>query len=191
MKTKLLLSLALLTNYSGVLAQSSVTVRYADRTLDSNNQKVEVTALSARTRLTQQIDGDITTLQLRNTDSNSIVVRTEVGLLTSYALSSFATATIRGAVGMRNVSGKQNNAYYSVEPGVNVKLPFNGFTARIAYRYRDSFDDVADRSDMMRYALSYDLTKKDRLTLGYDVLTGTANGSNDFTQTVFSYTRSF
>jgi hypothetical protein len=188
MKLKFLVASALLASSSVVLAQSSVTIGYADRTLDSNGQKVAVTGLSAKTRLFNQIDGDIGINQSRNTVSNSITDRTEVGLSTGYEVTSFAKATIRGAVGMKNVSGKQGVEYYSIEPGINVKLPVDGFTARVAYRYRDSFDvNDADRSNTMRYALSYDLTKKDRLTLGYEVLKG--DGANK--QTVFSYTRSF
>ncbi len=188
MKLKFLVATALLASSSVVLAQSSMTIAYADRKLDSNGQEVAVTRLSAKTRLFNQVDGDIGINQSRNTFSNSITGRTEVGLSTGYELTSFAKATIRGAVGVKNVSGKEGVEYYSIEPGINIKLPIDGFNARVAYRYRDSFDDNdADRSNTMRYSLSYDLTKKDSVSLGYDVLTG--DGAHK--QTVVSYTRRF
>lgn len=188
MKFKFLVASALLVSSSIALAQSSVTIGYADRKLDSNGQKVAVTAISAKTRLFSEVDGDIGINQSRNTVTNSITDRTEIGLSSGYEVTSFAKATLRGAVGMKNVSGKQGVEYYSIEPGINIKLPVDGFSARVAYRYRDAFDvSDADRSNTMRYSISYDLTKKDRLTLGYEVLTG--DGANK--QTALSYTRSF
>ncbi len=187
MKLKFLVASAVLVS-SSVFAQSSFTVSYADRTLDSNNQHVAVTGLSVRTKLFSQVDGDIGFNQSRNTVSNAITDRTEAGLSTGYDLTSSIRATIRGAVGMKNVSGKQGVEYYAVEPGINVKLPVDGVSARVAYRYRNAFDESQlDRSNTMRYSLSYALTKKDSVSLGYEVLTG--DGANK--QTVVSYTRRF
>ena len=87
---------------------------------------------------------------------------------------------------MKAQSGSQDFSYYSVEPGVNAK--FGAVTARVAYRYRDAFDtDNADRSNTMRYSVGYNVTKTDKVTLGWDNVSG--DGANK--TTTFAYTRSF
>jgi len=188
MKLKLLVASALFACSSVVLAQSSVTVSYADRTVDSNGQGVGITRLSAKTKLFSNIDGDIGINQAINSVTNAVNSRKEVGLSTGIAITDFAKATIRVAAGTKNVSGKETVGFYSIEPGINFKLPVDGFSARIAYRYRNAFDvSDLDRSDTMRYALNYDLSKVDKISVGYDVL----SGDGAYKQTVFSYTRSF
>jgi hypothetical protein len=188
MKLKLLVASTLLACSSVALAQSSVTVSYADRTVDSNGQGVGITRLSAKTKLFSNIDGDIGINQAINSVTNSVTSRKEIGLSTGFEITSFAKATIRGATGIKSASGKAGVDFYSIEPGINVKLPIDGFSARVAYRYRNSYDvSDLDRSDTMRYAVNYDLSKVDKISVGYDVLSG--NGA--YKQTVFSYTRSF
>lgn len=188
MKLKLLVASAIFACSSVVLAQSSVTLSYADRTVDSNGQGVDVTRLSAKTKLFSNIDGDVGINQAVNRVTNSVTSRKEVGLSTGIGITDFAKATIRVAGGIKSASGKDGVEYYSIEPGINFKLPVDGFSARVAYRYRNAFDvSDNDRSDTMRYALNYDLSKVDKISVGYDVLTG--DGAHK--QTVFSYTRSF
>jgi hypothetical protein len=189
MKIKLLSAVVLLAVSSMGFAQTSATLALQDRKLDSNGQSVSVTQLSVRTRLISQLDGDIGINQAKNDTTNSITDRREFGLSSGYDVTNFAKVTLRGATGIKNVSGKQGIYYYSIEPGVNIKTPLDGLTARVAYRYRDSYNSVnLDKLETMRYALSYDLTKKDRITLQYD---NAFAGNSTYKQTGIAYTRSF
>jgi hypothetical protein len=189
MKFKLVTAVVLLAVSSTGFAQTSATLAIQDRKLDSNGQSVSVTQLSVRTRLISQLDGDIGINQAKNDTTNSITDRREFGLSSGYDVKNFAKVTLRGATGIKNVSGKAGIYYYSVEPGLNIKTPIDGLTARVAYRYRDSYNSAnLDKLETMRYALSYDLTKKDRITLQYD---NAFAGNSTYKQTGIAYTRSF
>lgn len=169
-------------------AQSSMTLSYANRTMDNNSSKVSVTGLSVRTKVADNLFADFGFNQSRAESSDSLTNRTEVGLSSSKKLNDTITASFRGGLGMKNSSGKQGVEYYSLEPAVGFKLPIDKVSARVAYRYRNAFDESKlDRSHTMRYSLNYDLTKKDRVSLGYEELRG--DGANK--QTVISYTRAF
>jgi hypothetical protein len=189
MKLKLLVASALLASSSVVLAQTSATISLQDRTLDSNKQTVSVTQLQVRTRLIDNLDGDVSMNEAKNNTTNSVTLRKELGLVTGYNLTDFAKVTLRAATGIKDVSGKEGIYYYSVEPGLNIKTPVDGLTARVAYRYRNAYDTAnLDELQTMRYALSYDLTKKDRITLQYD---NAFSGTTTYKQTGIAYTRSF
>lgn len=188
MKLKLLVA-ALALSSSSVFAQSSVTLGYGVQDAVPTNVQSHVTSISAKTNLISGLDGDIGMTQTAADVSNKLTVRTEAGLSSGYEVTSFAKATIRGAVGMKAVSGSEAFSYYSVEPGLNVKTPVDGLTARVAYRFRTAFDSTAnaDTSNTMRYQIGYALTSKDRVTVGYDTLRG--DGANN--QTYLQYTRNF
>jgi hypothetical protein len=190
MKLKLVTAAVLLAVSSAGFAQTSAALALQDRKLDSNGQSVSVTQLSVRTRLISQIDGDIGINQAKNDTTNSITVRKELGLSSGYEVTDFAKVTLRAATGIKDVSGKEGIYYYSVEPGLNLKTPVDGLTARVAYRYRNAYDNAnLDELETMRYALSYDLTKKDRITLQYD--NAFSGNSPTYKQTGIAYTRSF
>jgi hypothetical protein len=189
MKLKLVTAAVLLAVSSVGFAQTSATLALQDRKLDSNGQSVSVTQLNIRTKLFSDIDGDIGINQAKNDTTNSITDRRELGLSSGYDVTNFAKVTLRGATGIKNVSGKAGIYYYSIEPGLNIKTPIDGLTARVAYRYRDAYDAVnKDNLETMRYGLSYNLTKKDRITLQYD---NAFSGASTYKQTGISYTRSF
>jgi hypothetical protein len=119
--------------------------------------------------------------------ANTITNRYEAGLTGKYDLTSIVTTDLRVATGIKQKSGSNDFTYYSVEPGVNTK--FGDITARVAYRYRDAYqgDVNADQSRTMRYAVGYNVTAKDKVTLGYDRLRG--DGAQN--TTYVAYTRSF
>ena len=189
MKIKLLSAAVLLAVSSVGFAQTSATITLQDRKLDSNGQSVSVTQLSVRTKLFSDVDGDAGINVAKNDTTNSITTRRELGLSSGYDVTDFAKVTLRSATGIKDVSGKKGIYYYSVEPGLNLKTPVDGLTARVAYRYRDSYDTAdLDKLQTMRYGLSYNLTKKDRITLQYD---NAFSGTTTYKQTGISYTRSF
>ena len=190
MKLKLVTAAVLLAVSSIGFAQTSATLALQDRKLDSNGQTVSVTQLTVKTRLFSEVDGDIGINQAKNDTTNSITDRREIGLSSGYEVTNFAKVTLRAATGIKDVSGKEGIYYYSVEPGVNIKTPLDGLTARVAYRYRNAYDSAnLDELQTMRYALSYDLTKKDRITLQYD--NAFSGNSPTYKQTGIAYTRSF
>ena len=189
MKLRLLVaSLALAS--SSVFAQSSMTAVYGVQDAVPSNVQSHITNLVVRTTVIPKrlvVDGGIYTTT--GDVSRAITNRYEIGATTGYDLNQTFRADLRLATGMKAVSTKQDFAYYSVEPGINARV--GDFTARVAYRHRNAYDSAPannnDTSNTMRYAVGYHLTKKDRITLGYDVLRG--DGANN--STTIAYTRSF
>ena len=169
-------------------AQSSVTAVYGVQDAVPSNTQSHITNFVARTTVVKNVlvvDGGIYTT---NADvARTITNRYELGASGGYTLTDMFRGDVRVATGIKSVSAKQDFAYYSVEPGINAKL--GDFTARVAYRFRTAYDSTsnADTSNTMRYALGYNLTKQDRVTVGYDRLRG--DGANN--STTVAYTRSF
>ena len=184
---KILLTTALALITTASMAQTSVTIGGAAVTSDVNDQQTTRTSIGIRTQLAKGFTGDVAVINSRNNDTKATSVRQEVGLTALAFETGVVSANIRAAVGARSVSGANLVEYYSVEPGVNLKVT-QALTARVAYRYRDAFSaSESDRSDTMRYGVSYAVTKKDSIGFGYDVVRkdGAEKAYN------FSYTRSF
>ena len=188
MKLKMLVAALMVAGSSIASAQSSVTAVYGVQDAVPSNVQSHITNFVARTTAIKNVlvvDGGIytTTADVARTVTN----RYELGASTGYNLNDTFRGDVRVATGMKSVSSKQDFGYYSVEPGINAKL--GDFTARVAYRFRTAYDSTAnaDTSNTMRYALGYNLTKQDRVTVGYDTLRG--DGANN--STTVAYTRSF
>jgi hypothetical protein len=186
MKMKIAL-LATMFAFAGVAsAQSSVTATYGVQDLVPNTAQNHIINFVAKTTINSNfaVDAGIqtTTADVANTVTN----RYEAGLTAGASFGSL-TPDVRLAVGQKQKSGVESFSYYSVEPGVNMALPA-GFSARVAYRYRDAFNDKnADQSRTARVSLGYALTKADKVSVGYDRLRG--DGANN--TTYVAYTRSF
>ena len=187
MKKILVTTLLALATTTSAMAQTSVTLGGAVAEADSNGQETVRTSITVRTALGKGFAGDVAVINSRNNTTRATSVRQEVGVTAVGFETSVLTANVRTAVGVKSVSGADRVEYYSLEPGVNFKVTPD-LTARVAYRYRDAFSSAdADRSDTMRYGLSYALTKKDTIGVVYDVVRkdGAEKAYN------FSYTRSF
>ena len=188
MKLKLIAA-ALLAASSMAFADTSATVTYGRQENDSSKAMSDVYKLDVKTSLTKQIDGDVSILNTATDSANTVSSRYEAGVTGKMGLigDNFITGYARGAVGER-ITGGNNFAYYSVEPGVIVKTPVEGLTAKLGYRFRTAFaSDKSDTTNSIRYSLGYAITKKDSISLGYDDV----NGDNAFNRTYVSYTRSF
>ena len=186
MKIKMTL-LATLLAFAGVAsAQSSVTATYGVQDLVPNTAQNHVVNFVAKTALTKDVAVDAGIYTTTADVANTVTNRFELGATGGYDFTSIIRGDVRLAAGTKQKSGAESFGYYSVEPGVNAK--FGDFTARVAYRYRDAFNDAnADQSRTMRYALGYNVTKTDKVTVGYDHLRG--DGANN--TTTIAYTRSF
>ena len=85
-------------------------------------------------------------------------------------------------------SGKETIQYYNIEPSVTAKIGSTPLSVRVGYRYRNAYDvSDNDRSDTNRFAVRYQVTKKDMISLGYD----DQKGSGAAKQTTLGYSRSF
>jgi opacity protein-like surface antigen len=184
---KIILASILATMAGLASAQTSVTLGGSVVESDVNGQKTDRTSITVRTGVGYGLVGDVGVINSQNQTTNTTSVRQELGLSSTVFTAGAVSATVRGGLGLKTVSGKDATSYYSVEPGVNYRVT-ESLTARVAYRFRDAVSSgVADRSDTTRLGLSYALTKKDTFSLGYDV----AKKDGAETATTFSYTRLF
>jgi hypothetical protein len=186
MKIKLLAAASLVAISSIASAQSSVTATYGVQDLVPTGTQNHIINFAAKTAInnTLAVDAGIqtTTADVANTITN----RYEAGLTAGVDVGSIRP-DVRLAVGQKQKSGVESFSYYSIEPGVNVTLPA-GLSARVAYRHRDAFNDVnQDQSNTWRASVGYNLTKTDKVSIGYDRLRG--DGANN--TTYVAYTRSF
>jgi opacity protein-like surface antigen len=184
---KIILASILATMAGLASAQTSVTLGASAVESDENGQNTNRTSITVRTGVGYGLVGDVGVINSQNDTTNATSVRQELGVSGTVFSAGNLSATVRGGLGLKTVSGSTATSYYSIEPGVNYKIT-DALTARVAYRYRDAFSSsAADRSDTTRVGVSYAVTKKDTLGLGYDV--AKKNGAE--TATTFNYTRSF
>jgi hypothetical protein len=187
MKLKIALLATLLTMAGVASAQSSVTLVYGVQDAVPSTTQSHITNFVGRTAINKNftVDGGIytTTADVARTITN----RYEIGATGGYDFTSIIRGDVRLATGMKAVSAKDDFGYYSVEPGINAK--FGDITTRVAYRFRTAYDSNvnADTSNTMRYSVGYNVTKQDRISVGYDRLRG--DGANN--STTVSYTRAF
>ncbi len=192
MKLKSLLATGLFAVATVASAQSSLSIGYSLQKDESPAVQKHVNSIRFQTNLAQNIDGDIGMSKTVADVANTITTRYETGLAYSYPVNSWLKASVRGAVGERQPSGKESHYYYSVEPAISFKTPIAGLDAKVGYRWRDTIEDRiasvrADRNETTRYQLSYALTKKDKISVGYDV----QRGDSANTSTTFQYQRAF
>lgn len=185
MKIKLLIVGLLM---SGVAAaQSSVSLSYGLKNLDPTNEQKHVSTLSAKTRVSQSFDAQVSLQSDASDVSNKITTRTEAGVTYLQPINDTFSAEVKTAVGLKQKSGDNAFTYWSIEPALKVKLPYD-FDTTFAYRYRTSFSRVnEDESDNYKVALGYKLTKVDKVELSYDKTKG--DGACDIK--TLKYTRSF
>ncbi len=191
MKLKTLFATGLFAAATAVSAQSSLTIGYGLQKDDSPAVQKHVNSIRFQTKLFANLDGDIGMSKTAADVANTITTRYEVGSTYSYPVTDWMRTSLRVGVGERQPSGKDPHFYYSFEPAVSVKTPITGLDAKVGYRYRDTFKErttnIQDRNDAWRYQLSYALTKKDKIAVGYDIQTG--DGANK--TTTIQYQRSF
>ena len=179
---------SILTAVVGVAsAQTSVTIGGTVADSDVTGQTTNRKSLTVRTAVGAGLTGEVGVSNGQNSTTNATSVRQELGLSGTVFQAGVVRATLRGGIGLKTSSGKEGTEYYTIEPGISVKVT-DALTARVAYRYRDAFSSsVADRSDTARFGLSYALTKQDTIGLGYDVVK--KDGAEK--ATTLNYTRSF
>lgn len=186
MNIKHVLAITMLAFTSFAFADS-VSVMVGQQEANSNGAESNAYKLTYAKTLTKSLDGDISVLNTVADGTNKVSARYELGVTGKYQFNDFLSGYLRGAVGER-VSSSTNTefAYYSIEPGVIAS--YGDWSGKLGYRYRNAFDtDNLDKTNSVRYAVGYSLTKQDKVNLGYDHVTG----DNGFNRTYVSYTRSF
>lgn len=150
--------------------------------------KAETTGLvlTVREDLTKSLAGDVVLSVNQAEATKAFGGRSETGLTYSVPVGRL-TGYVRGAVGLKHVSGSGDTSYYSVEPGVSYGIT-NRLTARVGYRYRDAFKDgIADQTNTARVGLGYALTKNDAIGVRYDRV----RGDSELNVIAVNYTRRF
>lgn len=186
MKMKMF-ALAALMSVATFASAQSVSVGYADRALKTGAQEHQ-TSLSVKTASYGAFTGDVAFAAVQNDSTNAITNRTEVGVTYGLGLPLGLKGETRLATGWKAKSGSDVTTYYVVEPSVTAKLGATPLSVKVGYRVREAYDNaVADNSKTTRFAVAYDLSKKDKISLGRDIQTG----DGALTQTSLQYTRSF
>jgi hypothetical protein len=128
--------------------------------------------------------GDLAFSYAQTEGTNALSTRLEAGITGSMPVGPVDVYT-RVALGQK-YTNTGSFGYYSVEPGV--AYTFGKATAKLGYRYRDSFKESnEDQSDTVRVGLSYALTKHDTIGVRYDRARGDSNNHSYN----LSYTRGF
>jgi hypothetical protein len=119
-----------------------------------------------KTDLTKNLAGDVMIIN-KSSNTNLVTNRTELGLTAKQAIVGPVDLYARGSLGYKQASGSNGLSYYTIEPGVKVTLPAN-LDLRVGYYYRNAIQNsYLDKTSEMRYAVNYNLTKKDKISVGY------------------------
>jgi hypothetical protein len=184
---KLLAIIALSASTSVFAASFTVEHRSIENVGTSNDQSS--ISMVVRENITKNLAADVRANTVWNdTGVNALhTSRIEAGLTATTPLYGPVSGYARIGVGQK-FNTKGNFSYYSIEPGISVPVASTGFTAKLGYRYRNAFDiGNNDQSDAVRTSLSYRLSDKDSVSLGYDRIRGDQNQN----QVRVGYTRSF
>jgi hypothetical protein len=186
MKIKML-ALATLLTISGYAAAQSVTVGYADRDLKKGGQEHQ-TSLSVKTASFGSLSGYIGFSAVQTDTTNTLTNRTELGLNHEQDVIPGLKGNIRVAHGWKAKSGAEVTQYYVIEPSVTTKVGKTPLSVKLGYRLREAYENsVADNSKTTRLSVGYNLTTKDKISVGRDW----QRGDGALIQTSLQYTRAF
>lgn len=186
---KLLAAACLTATALTAMADTSFSM-YDGRSTDKSNGAIAHTNLFIlKTSLTDKLDGDVFILNKTYDTTETVTTREELGLTYKEPVTGTVTAWSRFSLGEKQKSGAEATSYYTIEPGVLVKLPAN-FSVKVSYYHRDAWGTTTDSDKMneMRYAVNYNVTPKDRITVG--VFRG-ISGYQPANLVYGGYTRSF
>jgi hypothetical protein len=181
---KKIIAIAALLAFAGIASAASVTVEGQDQQGDKGAKDSTNYALSVKESINKNFAGDVGFTNYQQKDTNALSTRLEAGVTGSMPVGPVDVYT-RVALGQK-YTNTGSFGYYSVEPGV--AYTFGKATAKLGYRYRDSFKEAnEDQSDTIRVGLSYALTKHDTVGVRYDRARGDSNNHSYN----LSYTRGF
>jgi hypothetical protein len=198
---KLLAILVLSGITSTVVAQTSATVAYQQRSTDNGSSPDQYqTQLQVRQGLGNgfAIDFGIRAAQndysAKASQSFKDSTRVEAGVSYQQAVYGPIDGYLRLGLGQKAPSGTEAFWYGSEEIGVIGKLPY-GFKAKVGYRWRQELfsgnASQVDTNETLRLGLSYDIDNKNTIGINRDKINqDAANGGNQTAHFV-TYTRRF
>ena len=161
--------LALLVSGS-VFADPTASVSYQVQQNDNGTQ-AHMMNYNLSEKLISNISGDLNVNNFQGDSNTVIFTRTDVGLTPNFNIGIFNIGS-RFSVGETQSNNKGNWEHYTVEPRVNVELPYD-FNATVGYRFRSAFENnVLDTSRTYMAAVGYNITSKDKISLTAARLTG-------------------
>ena len=180
---KILAILAMVTAGSAFAGSVSIEGQQIDNKGSADQKKY---ALSVKENITKELAGDVSFSNTTTNGTGALSTRLEAGLTGTTPQVGPVMGYVRLAAGQK-YSNTADFSYYSVEPGV--LIPMGNFTGKIGYRYRSAFDSTAngDQTNTWRASVSYALTKKDEIGVGFDQV----RGDNKHDSWAVKYTRSF
>jgi hypothetical protein len=157
--------IALLTFVSCTAIADSITIQYQTADVLGKPDQQQY-SLNYNHSLSKNLTNDISISSVTVDGTGALSNRIEAGVTSSYPVIDKFVFYTRVAAGNK-ITNTKATSYYVIEPGV--QLPVGSFTARVGYRYRDSFDDKnKDQTNTIRFGLRYRIDKTDALSVTYD-----------------------
>jgi hypothetical protein len=186
MKFKLFIA-SIIFSIASVASAQSVSLGYAQRVLKTGEQEHQ-TSISVKTQEYKGFSGDAGISTAQKDVANTLTNRYELGATYVQPITDKFSTDIRLATGWKAKSGSDTTTYYVIEPSVTAKLGDSPASVKLGYRVRNAWHaGVADNSETTRLALGYNITAKDKVSLGRDW----QRGDGALTQTTLQYSRAF
>jgi hypothetical protein len=165
MKSKLIILTMLFALSHLANADTSFTWAPGHQTDNTTHAVTDSNLYVLKSDVTNNLAADIFVLNKESNQTQLVTNRTELGLTGSVWISDFKPY-VRVSAGERQVSGTNSVPYYSVEPGLTVKLPGKFYVSGSFY-YRNAFQpNNQDWVNEYRGALGYEVTSKDKIAIG-------------------------
>lgn len=182
---KLFTILAMLAITTSAMADSVTFENQSLNNVTGNDQNMYLIAV--RHSFTNSIAGDVVFSNVQTENTNALSTRLEGGVTASTPLFGSVKGYVRTAIGQKYTNTKDYQ-YYSIEPGLSA--PVGPFTVKVGYRHRDATDNAVNKTEntqTWRSTVSYALSKKHSISVGYD----RTRGDSDQKITKVGYTYEF
>jgi opacity protein-like surface antigen len=125
-------------------------------------------------KFNENFSAEISNETMQNQSTKALSSLAEVAVIPSVAIYGGLTGYARVATGAAFISGSDSFNYYSVEPGVKYAIG-QGTSVKVAYRYRDAYDNTANSSfqtSTARFGVEHALNKNLSVGVQYDRSSG-------------------